>query len=230
MANTNTTGKSSPSTRRDFIKASAAITSAAIPALSISKSVYAAGSGIIKVGMVGCGGRNTGAAVQALNADPGTRLVAMCDIFMDRVKSKRDAIRQQKTDQVAVSDDCCFEGFDGYKSVIEKSDMVCIANAAKFHPLHAMTALKAGKHVFVEKPHGIDPAGIKLLRQAIDLAKKKNLCLVSGLQSRYHAGYAETVHRRKFPSCPLRYHRAKRRTDRTPVAMQHSISFPLAFR
>jgi predicted dehydrogenase len=73
--------------------------------------------------------------------------------------------------------------------------VVLIANAAKFHPLQAYTAIKAGKHVFVEKPHGIDPAGLKLMQKASDLAKEKGLCLVSGLQSRYHAGYAETVKR-----------------------------------
>ena len=73
--------------------------------------------------------------------------------------------------------------------------MVLIANAAKFHPFHAMAAIQAGKHVFVEKPHGIDPRGVKLMQQACDLAKEKKLCIVSGLQSRFHAGYAETVKR-----------------------------------
>ena len=163
--------------------------------MQLAPKVFAAGSDIIRVGMIGCGGRNTGAAAQALTADKGTRLVAMCDIFMDRVKAKRQALKQQKGEQVAVDDDHCFAGFDGYKHVIESSDVVVIANAAKFHPLHAISAIKAGKHVFVEKPHGIDPAGIKLMRQAADIAKEKGLGLVSGLHSRYHAGYAETIKR-----------------------------------
>ena len=145
--------------------------------------------------MIGCGGRNTGAAVEALTADPGARLVAMCDIFMDRVKAKRERLSAQLKEQVAVDDDHCFAGFDGYKQVIEASDVVLIANAAKFHPFHAMAALQAGKHVFVEKPHGIDPAGVKLMQRAAEVAKEKGLCLVSGLHSRYHAGYAETVQR-----------------------------------
>ncbi len=89
----------------------------------------------------------------------------------------------------------CFPGFDGYKHVIESSDVVLIANAAKFHPMHAMAALQAGKHVFVEKPHAIDPAGIKMVRAASELAKQKNLCLLSGLQSRFHPGYRETIQR-----------------------------------
>ena len=196
MAQGNKTEKTVVSTRREFLKTSTAATAAAMTGtLGLQRGVFAAGSDIIKVGMIGCGGRNTGAAAQALTADKGARLYAMCDIFMDRVMAKRDILKKQKKDQVVVSDEFCFAGFDGYKHVIEASDMVVIANAAKFHPLHAMTAIKAGKHVFVEKPHGIDPAGIKLLREASQLAKQKGLSLVSGLHSRYHAGYAETVKR-----------------------------------
>ena len=192
MASSNESGKGCGTTRREFLKAGSA---AALGAMQLAPKVFAAGSDVIRVGMIGCGGRNTGAAAQALTADKGARLVAMCDIFMDRVKGKRQTLKKKKGDQVAVDDDHCFAGFDGYKHVIESSDVVVIANAAKFHPLHSMTAIKAGKHVFVEKPHGIDPAGIKLMRQAGDLAKEKGLCLVSGLQSRYNAGYAETVKR-----------------------------------
>jgi myo-inositol 2-dehydrogenase/D-chiro-inositol 1-dehydrogenase len=196
MAHSNESGKGAGTTRRDFLKASTVAASAAVSgALGISRSVFAAGSDIIRVGMIGCGGRNAGAAAQALSADSGTRLVAMCDIFMDRVKQKRKLLKEQKPEQVIVDDDHCFAGFDGYKHVVESSDVVLIANAAKFHPLHAMTAIRAGKHVFVEKPHGIDPAGIKHMQRAAELARQKGLCLVSGLQSRYHTGYAETIQR-----------------------------------
>ena len=157
--------------------------------------MYAAGSDTIRVGMIGCGGRNAGAAAQALTADPGARLVAMCDIFMDRVKQKRGMLIESIKEQVAVDDEHCFAGFDGYKGVIEASDVVLIANAAKFHPLHTLAAVKAGKHVFVEKPHGIDAAGIKVMEQAAAIANTKGLCLVSGLHSRYHTGYIELVKR-----------------------------------
>ncbi len=183
-------------TRRDFLKTSTVVTSAAMAGtLGIGAKVFAGAGSTLRVGMIGSGGRCTGAGAQALTADSGARLVAMCDIFMDRVKASREAIRGQRGDQVMVDDDHCFAGFDGYKHVIEASDVVLIANAAKFHPLHALSAIKAGKHVFVEKPHGIDPAGLKMMQQAADLAKEKNLCLVSGLHSRYHTGYAETVQR-----------------------------------
>lgn len=196
MNNTTDPGKGRGTTRRDFLKSSAVAAAAVVSSAPvIAKNAYAEASDTIRVGMIGCGGRNTGAAVEALSADPGARLVAMCDIFMDRVKARRERLKQQKPEQVMVDDDHCFAGFDGYKHVIEASDVVLIANAAKFHPFHAMAALQAGKHVFVEKPHGIDPAGIKLMQLAAEVAKEKGLCLVSGLQSRYHAGYAETVQR-----------------------------------
>ena len=182
-------------TRRDFLKRSAFIAGAATGASHIARNAYAAGSDVLKIGMIGCGGRCTGAAVEALTADPGTQLVAMCDILDERIQSKRERLKQQFKERVVVDDDHCFTGFDGYKHVIEASDVVLIANAAKFHPLHALTALKAGKHVFVEKPHAIDPLGIKVLKEAVELATEKGLSLVSGLQSRYHSGYAETIQR-----------------------------------
>ncbi|HOX56881.1 MAG TPA: Gfo/Idh/MocA family oxidoreductase [Candidatus Paceibacterota bacterium] len=181
-------------TRRDFLRTSAVAASAAAVG-TVSLGVHAAGSDIIKVGMIGCGGRNTGAGAQALSADPGARLVAMSDIFLDRVKGAREAITQAKGAQVNVDDAHCFTGFDGYKHVIEASDVVLIANAAKFHPLHSMAAIQAGKHVFVEKPHAIDPLGVRLMQQACDLAREKKLCIVSGLHSRFHTGYNETVQR-----------------------------------
>jgi myo-inositol 2-dehydrogenase/D-chiro-inositol 1-dehydrogenase len=189
-------GKGEGTTRRDFLKVSTGVASAAaLGTLGLGSRAYAAGSDVIRVGMIGCGGRNAGAANQALTADKGARLVAMCDIFMDRVKEKRAALKAEKGDQVVADDDHCFAGFDGYKHVIEASDVVVIANAAKFHPLHALTAIQAGKHVFVEKPHGTDPRGMKTMQKAADLAKQKGLCLVSGLHSRYHTGYAETAQR-----------------------------------
>ncbi|MFO1513693.1 MAG: Gfo/Idh/MocA family oxidoreductase [Verrucomicrobiota bacterium] len=182
-------------TRRDFLKTSTtAVVATALGTRWTFRSAYAAGSDVLKVGMIGCGGA-TPVIVQALTADKGVRLVAMGDIFMDRIQEKLGAIRSAKPDQVQVDSGHCFTGFGAYQKVIEASDVVLIANAAKFHPLHTLAAIQAGKHVFVEKPHGIDPYGIKQLQQASDLAREKKLCLVSGLHSRYHAGYAETVKR-----------------------------------
>ncbi|MCZ2079186.1 MAG: Gfo/Idh/MocA family oxidoreductase [Bryobacteraceae bacterium] len=177
--------------RRKFLKTA----TGAVSALPIGASAYAQGSGIIRVGVIGCGGRGTEAATQAMHADKGVRIAAMADLLMERAQEKRNLIRVRYPDQVTADDAHCFSGFDGYKNVIESVDVVIIANAAKFHPLHMMAAIEAGKHVFVEKPHAIDPAGSKVVRAACDLAKKKNLCVVSGLQSRYHPGYRETIQR-----------------------------------
>jgi predicted dehydrogenase len=195
MGSRKSTASSRPS-RREFLKTSAAAASAAALATSALESrLYAAGSDVIKIGMVGCGSRCPGAAINAMNVEPGARLVAMCDLFLDRVQAQRRHLKTRKPAQVAVDDDHCFAGFDGYKKVIESVDVVLIANAAKFHPLHMKAAIEAGRHVFVEKPHAIDPLGVKTVLAACKLARQKKLSVVSGLQSRFHAGYQETIRR-----------------------------------
>jgi len=173
--------------RRQFVQ-----TSAALP---LAASAWAAGAETIKIGLIGCGGRGNAAAAQAMTADDAVRLVAMGDIVMDRVKTSRAALAKQKPGQVTVKDDHCFAGFDAYRSVIAASDVVLIACAAKFHPMYLMAAVRAGKHVFVEKPHGIDPAGIKVVKAACELARQKNLSVLSGLQSRFFGGFRETMQR-----------------------------------
>jgi myo-inositol 2-dehydrogenase/D-chiro-inositol 1-dehydrogenase len=180
----------SPS-RREFLKTS----TAALTAAGLARPGYVAGSDTIRIGLIGCGGRGYEAVLNATTADSGVRLVAMCDILMERIKEKLGKLKDRKPDQVAVDDDHCFTGFDGYKNVVESCDVVLIANAAKFHPLHLKTAVEAGKHVFVEKPHGIDPAGVRVVGEACETARKKGLSVVSGLQSRYHPGYRETIQR-----------------------------------
>jgi predicted dehydrogenase len=175
--------------RRDFLG------STTLGGLTIASSAYAAGSDTIRVGLIGCGGRGTEAAQQAMAADKGVRLVAMADILMERVHEKRRVLGEKAPGQVTVNDDRCFAGFESFKHVIASSDVVLIANAAKFHPLHLTAAIDAGKHVFVEKPHAIDPAGIKMVRSACEKAKQKNLSVLSGLQSRYWTGYRDTIQR-----------------------------------
>jgi len=107
-----------PVTRRDFLKTSAAATAVgALAALDVSRFAHAAGSDILKVGLIGCGGRNAGAGLQALTADPGARLVALSDIFQNRIQETLNNIRARKPEQVQVTPDHCFTGFDGYKQV-----------------------------------------------------------------------------------------------------------------
>jgi myo-inositol 2-dehydrogenase/D-chiro-inositol 1-dehydrogenase len=181
------------SSRRDFLKASAAV--AAAGSLAIGRSAHAAGNETIKIGMIGCGGRCSGAASESMTAGPYVKLVAMCDVFDDRVQASRKTLKQQHPDQVMVDDDHCFVGFDGYQKVIDSVDVVLIACASKFHPMYAEAAIKSGKPVFVEKPHGIDPVGVRRMAAVCQLAKEKGLSIVSGLQSRFHRGWQETVKR-----------------------------------
>ena len=183
-------------TRRRFLQDSAILASgAALGTLALSRSVHAAGGGTIKIGMIGSGGRCSGAAAESMAASPDVKLVAMCDLFENRVKGARDSLRTQAPNQVLVDDDHCFTGFDGYQKVIDASDAVMIACASKFHPMYAEAAIKAGKHVFVEKPHGIDPVSVRRMADVCELAKKKGLSVLSGLQSRFDQGWQETVKR-----------------------------------
>jgi myo-inositol 2-dehydrogenase / D-chiro-inositol 1-dehydrogenase len=189
--------KSSPS-RRDFLKttmAAAAGTAAFTGGLAIGRSAHAAGSDVIRIGLIGCGARGPGAANNAMNVDPGVRLVAMSDIFASRVRSRRDMLKQWKKDHVNVDDAHCFSGLDGYKHVIDSSDVVLIACAAKYHPVYLRAAIDAGKHVFVEKPHAIDPVGVREVAAACELAKQKKLCVMSGLHSRHDPRYQASIQR-----------------------------------
>lgn len=179
--------------RRDFLKATAA--AATLSGLTLRSNAHAAGSDVIRIGLIGSGSRGPGAAVNAMNADPGVRLVAMTDIFADRVQNRREMLKKEKPDQVDVDDAHCFSGLDGYQHVIESVDVVLIACSAKYHPVYLQAAIEAGKHVFVEKPHAIDPVGVRQVADACELAKQKNLSVMSGLQSRFHPGYQETIKR-----------------------------------
>ena len=149
--------------RRDFLAASTT-GAIALGTGAFASGVHAAGAGTIKIGMIGCGERCSGAAFQAMKAGPDVRLVAMGDIFRDRLDFSRDYLKRELPEQVRVDADHCFVGFEGYKHVIEAADVVLIACASKFHPMYAEAAIRAGKHVFVEKPHGIDPVGVRRMQ------------------------------------------------------------------
>ena len=183
-------------TRRGFLRTStAAVSAAALGELAMAAGAHAAGGDVIRVGLIGCGGRGTGAAMNAMKADPGVRLVALCDVAPERVRIRRKGLQEFKPEQVAVDDAHCFADLDGYRKVIESVDVVLIAVASKFHAAYARAAVEAGKHVFVEKPHAIDPPGVRDLIAARELAKRKKLCLASGLSSRYDPAVQETIKR-----------------------------------
>lgn len=187
----------SSSTRRNFLASgSASVAGAALISASVSPSLahgaYAGGSDSLKVGLIGCGGRGTGAASQALKADSGTELVAMADAFEDRLMSSRARLERQfnRNDQkrVNVPDDHCFVGFDAYQRVIEKTDVVCLTSTPHFRPRHLKAAVEAGRHVFCEKPVAVDAPGLRSVIESSEKAKQNGTSLVSGLCWRYHHG------------------------------------------
>ncbi len=179
-------------TRRQFLQRS---TIAAGAALGISRSAHAAGSDILRVGLIGCGGRGSGAAVDALNADENARLVAMADLDAQRLRASREAIRQVCGRQVAVDDDHCFAALDGYRHVIDCSDVVLLALPTYFHAPYLKACVDAGKHVFCEKTHAVDAPGIRLVLESARIAEEKGLSVVSGLAWRYDTGAVETMKR-----------------------------------
>ena len=191
------TEKSVQESRRDFLKATGVAAGAALAStLSLRRSAHAAGSDIISIGLVGCGGRGTGAAINAMNAGKDVRLVAMADIFADRLQDSLQRLKKAKPDQVAVEKDRCFVGFDAYKQVIQSDvSVVLIAPASHFNPFVLKAVIDAGKHAFCEKPHGLDVPALKIAAAACDAAAKKGLCVVSGLCWRYDPGVRETMKR-----------------------------------
>ena len=182
-------------TRRDFIKTSVgASLAAAIPG---NLGLHAQGSDTIRIGVVGCGGRGTGAAIDCLNAAPGVEIVAMGDLFMDRIDSSLKRIKETHPDKVKVTKDKCFTGFDNYLKVAACPEVNLIVTAAApgFRPLHLKAAVEAGKNVFMEKPVAVDPVGVRSVIASSDLARKKGLAIVSGTQRRHQQRYIELMKR-----------------------------------
>jgi len=180
-------------TRREFLVTSAA----AAVASSLTSSVHAAGSDVIKVGLVGCGGRGSGAASQALKADKNVKLFAMADAFEDQLTKSLEALTKNSeiADKIDVAPERRFVGFDAYKEVIATCDVVLLCSPPGFRPMHLRATVDAGKHVFAEKPVAVDAPGVRAVLAACEDAKKKNLSVVSGLCLRYDNGFKETVRR-----------------------------------
>ncbi|MHC4242557.1 MAG: Gfo/Idh/MocA family protein [Planctomycetota bacterium] len=185
--------------RREFLKRSTtAIAGSLATGLSIAHSAHVAGSDVIRVGLVGCGGRGSGAATQVLNADRGARLVAMSDAFYDRLQTSLRSMKQQESirDRVLVDSDHQFTGFDGYQQVIASDvDIVLLATPPHFRPMHLKACIEAGKHVFAEKPVAVDAPGVRSVLKTTELAKEKNLFIVSGLNGRYSPMSQEIIRR-----------------------------------
>lgn len=141
----------------------------------------------IKVGLIGCGGRGSGAANQALNADPNVVLHAVGDLFEDKVKKSLENLEELHGNKVAVSSEHQYVGFDAYKKVIDSGvDVVLLCTAPAFRPLHLEAAVEAGKHVFCEKPVAVDAPGVRMVLESAKKAKAKNLNIISGFCWRFH--------------------------------------------
>jgi predicted dehydrogenase len=184
-------------TRRRFLASSGtALVGASIAAHASAMPVHVGSSDILRVGLIGCGGRGSGAAVNALKADPNARLVAMGDLFGDRLEgSLRGLLNSEVKGQVAVDDDHKFTDWDNYKGVIANSDVVLLCEAPHFRPMHLRAAIEAGKHVFCEKPVATDAPGLRSVMETGRLAKEKGLNLVSGLCYRYQKAKREVIQR-----------------------------------
>ncbi|MEX0716499.1 MAG: Gfo/Idh/MocA family oxidoreductase [Planctomycetaceae bacterium] len=201
------TASNAAATRREFLKTSAGtaltggLLAGSLASLGITRSVsaaaFAAGDDTIKVGLVGCGGRGTGAARQALLADRNIKLIAMGDAFDDRLELSLKSLENSEiASKLDVPAERRFVGFDAYKQVLDTGlDVVLLATPPQFRPLHMKAAVDAGVHVFAEKPVAVDAPGVRLALQVGEEAKKKNLSVVSGLALRYDGGMQDAVKR-----------------------------------
>src|SRR5688572_9147758 len=180
--------------RREFLKASAAV--ATTLGATAARAQTSPGD-TLRIGLIGCGGRGTGAAAQALAADPAVKLVAMGDVFADRLQGSLGTLKKQAAiaTKLDVPEKNQFVGFDAYKKVIDLSDVVLLATPPHFRPMHIEAAVAAGKHIFAEKPIAVDAPGVRAVLTACETARKKRLAIVSGLATRYSNGHRDMMKR-----------------------------------
>ncbi|MFY7828674.1 MAG: Gfo/Idh/MocA family protein [Flectobacillus sp.] len=188
-------------TRRDFVKSTSLITGSLIatPFLSEASMFNSLVDDTIKIALIGCGGRGTGAAIQALSTKQNVKLVAMADAFQDRLDNCYKEITgddfENLKSKIDVPADRRFVGFDAYLKAIPLADVVILTTPPGFRPLHFEAAVNAGKHIFMEKPVATDPAGVQRVLAAAEKAKAKKLNVVVGLQRHYQTSYRELMKR-----------------------------------
>ncbi|MEM7456540.1 MAG: Gfo/Idh/MocA family oxidoreductase [Planctomycetota bacterium] len=206
--NVSTNSNSKRTDRRNFLKTGSAVAAAgavagslATPDLSIARSAYAGGSETVKIGLIGCGGRGTGAAEQAMNTtSSNVELTCMADVFEDRLRGShnRNSNMESIGGKVRVNDDAMHIGYDAYKRVLDSDvDLVILTTPPGFRPLHFEAAIDAGKHVFMEKPVAVDAPGVRRVLKTGELAREKNLAVAVGLQRRHEPWYRDTIQQLK---------------------------------
>lgn len=189
-------------TRRNFVKrTTAAAAGLSVGLMASGNFAYAAGSDTLRVGLVGCGGRGTGAAIDCIRAASGVELVAMGDLFEDRLEQSQEdlqaAVKEEEMEEAyQVDDEHAFVGFDAYEHVIASDvDIVILATPPAFRPEHLRAAVEAGKHVFMEKPVAVDPVGVRSVIASSKMAEEQGLSIVAGTQRRHDPAYRETIER-----------------------------------
>ena len=197
--------------RRHFIKTSSVAAAGALSSNLIVARAYAAkkaknlagapaepfvpNSDTLKLALIGCGGRGTGAASDALNADSNTMLVAMADAFEDRLRTSLEGLQTQFGARVKVNSEHQFVGLDAYKQAIDSADVVLLTAPPGFRPAHLQYAVEKGKHIFTEKPMAVDAPGVRSVMATVEQSKQKNICVVAGFCWRYHYPKRETFKR-----------------------------------
>jgi myo-inositol 2-dehydrogenase / D-chiro-inositol 1-dehydrogenase len=184
------------SSRRDFLRTTtAAVVGGTLASTARVTGAWAAGTDEMRVGVIGCGGRGTGAIENVLNAAQGVKLVAVGDLFPDRLKQSMENLAKLG-DRAAVAPDHQFTGWDAYQKVIASDvNYIILATPPAFRPMHLQAAIAAGKNVFTEKPVAVDASGYKTVLAAYDTAKQKGLGVAAGTQRRHHAAYLEAMKR-----------------------------------
>lgn len=183
-------------TRRDFVKNTTLLTAGMLlPTLDVGAMANVFENKTLKLALVGCGGRGSGAANQALQADDNVELVAMADAFEDRLTSSLNNLSEkyEGTGKIKVKEKHCFVGFDAYKKAIDLADVVILATPPGFRPQHFAYAVENNKHVFMEKPLATDVPGIRKVLEMAEVAKSKKLNVVVGLQRHYQENYLQTL-------------------------------------
>ena len=180
--------------RRQFVRTTAAASVAAL--MAAAPRAYAAGSDTLRVGLVGCGRRGGGAIRDCLGSAPNVEVTAVADIFKDQAEGCRNGLKGMG-DKFKIKDDAVYGGFDACQTLCRRDDvdLVLICTPPGFKPGHLKTAIDNGKHVFIEKPVGVDPVGIRQVLKSAEEAKKKKLGIVAGTQRRHQFPYVETIKR-----------------------------------